>query len=90
MLAGAAANRDPRKWGPTADQFIVDRAGANDQVSFGGGPHFCLGAALARLEGQIALPRLMRRFPRLRPTAEPVFEPRMVLRGVGTLPVATV
>ncbi len=90
MLAGAAANRDPRKWGATADQFLVGRVGANDQVSFGGGPHFCLGAALARLEGQIALPRLMRRFPRLHPTAEPVFEPRMVLRGVGRLLVTTV
>jgi cytochrome P450 len=87
-LAGAAANRDPRKWGPTADAFIVDRPGANDHVSFGGGPHFCLGSALARLEGQIALPRLMRRFPRLSFTTEPVFEPRMVLRGVGTLPVS--
>ena len=90
LLASSAANRDPRKWGPTADRFQVDRAGANDQVSFGGGPHFCLGAALARLEGQIALPRLMRRFPHLTLTAEPVFEPRMVLRGVGRLPVTTV
>lgn len=89
LLAGSAANRDPRKWGPTADRFLVDRPGANDQVSFGGGPHFCLGAALARLEGQLALPRLMRRFPKLTLTAEPVFEPRMVLRGVGSLPVTT-
>ncbi len=86
-LAGAAANRDPRKWGPTADAFVVDRPGANDHVSFGGGPHFCLGSALARLEGQIALPRLMRRFPRMSLASEPAFEPRMVLRGVGTLPV---
>jgi cytochrome P450 len=87
-LCGAAANRDPRKWGPTADEFIVRRAGANDQVSFGGGPHFCLGAALARLEGQVALGRLFRRFPTLQPTTEPVFEPRIVLRGVAQLPVS--
>jgi cytochrome P450 len=87
-LCAAAANRDPRKWGPTADEFNVRRAGANDQVSFGGGPHFCLGAALARLEGQVALGRLFRRFPNLQPTAEPVFEPRIVLRGVATLPVS--
>jgi cytochrome P450 len=86
LLAGAAANRDPRKWGDTADRFLVDRAGANDHVSFGRGPHFCLGSALARLEGQIALPRLLRRFPRLALTEEPQFEPRMVLRGVGHLP----
>jgi cytochrome P450 len=86
LLAAAAANRDPRKWGDTADRFLVDRAGANDHVSFGGGPHFCLGSALARLEGQIALPRLMRRFPRLELAEEPRFEPRMVLRGVARLP----
>ena len=86
-LCGAAANRDPRKWGPTADEFQVRRPGANDQVSFGGGPHFCLGAALARLEGQVALGRLFRRFPTLEPTTEPVFEPRIVLRGVAHLPV---
>lgn len=86
-LVAAAANRDPRKWGPTADRFRVDRPGANDQLSFGGGPHFCLGAALARLEGQIALPRLFRRFPRLRPTEQPEFEERIVLRGVARLPV---
>jgi cytochrome P450 len=88
-LAGAAANRDPRKWGSTADEFIIDRPGANDHVSFGGGPHFCLGSALARLEGRIALPRLMRRFPKLRLVDEPTFEPRMVLRGVGSLHVTT-
>ena len=86
VLASAAANRDPRKWGDDADRFVVDRAGANEHVSFGGGAHFCLGSALARLEGQIALPRLLRRFPRLQLTEEPVYEPRMVLRGVGRLP----
>jgi cytochrome P450 len=88
-LAGAAANRDPRKWGSTADEFIIDRPGANDHVSFGGGPHFCLGSALARLEGRIALPRLMRRFPKMQFVSEPTFEPRMVLRGVGALQVST-
>jgi cytochrome P450 len=88
-LASAAANRDPRKWGPTADDFTIDRPGANDHVSFGGGPHFCLGSALARLEGQIALPRLMRRFPKMQLTSEPIFEPRIALRGVGSLPITT-
>jgi cytochrome P450 len=86
-LCSAAANRDPRKWGPTADDFRIDRADAADHVSFGGGPHFCLGAALARMEGRVALPRLFRRFPTLTPTAEPRFERRIVLRGVGRLPV---
>ncbi|MFN3257358.1 MAG: cytochrome P450 [Ilumatobacter sp.] len=54
---------------------------------FGGGPHFCLGAALARLEGQIAIPRIIRRFPNLALAAEPEFEPRVVLRGVARLDV---
>ena len=49
-LSLASANRDPRKWGPTADVLDVARPGANEHVSFGGGPHFCLGNSLARLE----------------------------------------
>ena len=88
LLNLAAANRDPRKWGPTADVLDLTRVGANEHVSFGGGAHFCLGAALARLEGQIALPTLVRRFPRMAPAYdEPAWGMRMVLRGVERLPV---
>ncbi len=87
LLCAVSANRDPRKFGPTADEFDVTRADAKDQVSFGGGPHFCLGAALARLEGQIAIPRIIRRFPNLTLADEPTFEPRVVLRGVARLDV---
>lgn len=85
-LGLAAANRDPARWGPDADELEVARPGANAHVSFGGGPHFCLGAALARLEAQIALPRLVRRFPDLTLTEEPVWGHRMVLRGMRALP----
>jgi len=87
LLCAMSANRDPRKFGPTADDFDITRADAKDQVSFGGGPHFCLGAALARLEGQIAIPRIIRRFPNLALAAEATFEPRVVLRGVARLDV---
>lgn len=87
LLCAVSANRDPRKFGPTADEFDITRADANDQLSFGGGAHFCLGAALARLEGAIAIPRIIRRFPELALTAEPEFEPRVVLRGVARLDV---
>lgn len=88
LLCATSANRDPRKFGPTADEFDITRADAKDQVSFGGGPHFCLGAALARLEGQIAIPGIVRRFPDLQPVlGEPTFEPRVVLRGVAALEV---
>jgi len=88
LLSATSANRDPRKWGDTADEFDITRPDAKDQVAFGGGPHFCLGAALARLEGQIAIPRIVRRFPDLAPVNEtPEFEPRVVLRGVTRLDV---
>ena len=88
LLSATSANRDPRKWGDTADDFDITRQDAKDQVAFGGGPHFCLGAALARLEGQIAIPRIVRRFPDLAPVNEtPEFEPRVVLRGVTRLDV---
>ncbi|MEM9749252.1 MAG: cytochrome P450, partial [Actinomycetota bacterium] len=87
MLCFASANRDPRHWGPTAHRFDVGRPNANGHVSFGGGPHHCLGAALARLEGSIALPGLVRRFPRLRWTEEPAYESRVVLRGLGSLSI---
>ena len=87
-LALGSANRDPRKWGPTADVLDVARPGANEHVSFGGGSHFCLGNALARLEAQAALPKLVRRFPRMEPaTSEPAWMQRITLRGVETLPV---
>jgi cytochrome P450 len=87
-LALGSANRDPRKWGPTADVLDVARPGANEHVSFGGGSHFCLGNALARLETQAALPKLVRRFPRMEPaTSEPAWLHRITLRGVETLPV---
>jgi len=87
-LALGSANRDPRKWGPTADVLNVARPGANEHVSFGGGAHFCLGNALARLETQAALPKLVRRFPRMEPAyQEPAWMHRMTLRGVETLPV---
>jgi len=87
-LALGSANRDPRQWGPSADVLDVARPRANEHVSFGGGAHYCLGNALARLEARAALPRLVRRFPRMQPaSAQPDWIHRMTLRGVATLPV---
>src|SRR6185295_17383734 len=65
MACLASANRDERVFGPTAHELRIDRPEARQQVSFGAGPHHCLGAALARLEGRIAIGRLVDRFPRL-------------------------
>jgi cytochrome P450 len=85
----ASANRDPAHFGPTAEALDLGRANATDHVSFGGGFHHCLGAALARLEGQVALGGLVRRFPHIELTGEPlVYNGRLVLRGLSALPVA--
>lgn len=84
-----AANRDPERWGPTADQLDLGRADANAHLSFGSGIHHCLGAALARLEGAEAIGALVRRFPKMElATDGPQWNGRVVLRGVDTLHVA--
>jgi cytochrome P450 len=85
----ASANRDADHFGPTADDLDIRRANAAQHVSFGGGVHHCLGAALARLEGQVALGNLVRRYPDMELTGTPlVWNGRLVLRGLTALPVA--
>ena len=83
-----AANRDPRKFGDQAHQLDLGRTDAREHVSFGSGVHHCLGAALARLEGQEAIGRLVRRFPQIEPAGDPVHNGRIVLRGLDELPVS--
>ncbi|MGZ8735248.1 MAG: cytochrome P450, partial [Acidimicrobiia bacterium] len=86
-----SANRDLQFWGPTANTLDLGREGAAQHVSFGGGVHHCLGAALARVEARAAIPSLVRRFPALAladPDAEPAWNGRIVLRGLDRLPVA--
>lgn len=87
MTSLASANRDPAKWGPTADRVDLGRSDGNQHVAFGSGIHFCLGAALARLEGQVALGSIVRRFPDLELAADPVRNGRITLRGLSSLPV---
>lgn len=88
VLAGLmSANRDPEHWGPDADQLRLDRDGAHQHVAFGAGVHHCLGAALARLEGQVAIERLVRRFPKLRLDGDVRWNGRINLRGLTELPV---
>jgi cytochrome P450 len=84
-----SANRDEDKWGPTAGDLDLSRAGANAHLSFGSGIHHCLGSALARLEGAEAVPALVRRFPTMELAVdEPAWNGRIILRGLDELPVA--
>jgi cytochrome P450 len=86
VLLGAA-NRDPAQFGEP-DRLDVSRA-ENRHLSFAYGPHFCLSAALARLEGQIAFSTLLRRWPRLELATETVsWRDNATLRGLVSLPVA--
>ncbi|MGI5164763.1 cytochrome P450 [Spirillospora sp. CA-253888] len=83
----ASANRDEGFWGPDADRLRIDRENARQHVSFGSGVHHCLGAALARLEGRVAVERLVNRFPDLALAAEPQWNGRINLRGPANLPI---
>jgi cytochrome P450 len=82
----AAAHRDPERF-PDPDTFVLDRPGT-PLLSFGGGPHYCLGARLARLEAVLVLPALLRRFPHLTPAGRPRGNNRATVRGWTSLPVA--
>ena len=85
----ASANRDDRQF---ADPDRLDLAREpNRHLAFGQGIHFCLGAPLARLEGQIAISTLLRRLPELRLAVPPGalrWRGGLVLRGLQKLPVA--
>src|SRR5215472_4505786 len=83
-----AGNRDPRRFADP-DVFRPSRSDGGP-LSFGGGAHFCIGAALARLEGGIAFPRIVRRFPKLAAAGEPIRRDTFLLRGFDELPITIV
>ena len=81
-----AANRDPRQF-RNPDHLDLNRL-PNPHLAFGAGEHFCIGNQLARLEGQIAILRMVQRFPRMRlATQNPQWAPNYGLRGLKSLPV---
>ena len=86
MLLLAAGQRDPAEF-QRPETFDPDR-GTLRHLAFGRGPHFCLGAPLARLEASVALPAVTARFPSARLDGEPVYKPNVTLRGLSTLAVA--
>jgi cytochrome P450 len=84
----ASANHDDEHFGEGAERLDVARESAHQHLSFGGGAHYCLGAALARLEGEVAIGSLIRRFPTLDLAGDPTWNGRLNLRGLEQLPVA--
>jgi pimeloyl-[acyl-carrier protein] synthase len=82
-----AADRDPAQF-PDPDRLDIGRAD-NRHIAFGWGIHFCLGAPLARLEGQIAIGTLVQRLPELALAADrPEHRLSLTLRGLVSLPVS--
>jgi cytochrome P450 len=87
FLFQSAANRDPRVFAEP-DRLDLRRANAGEHLTFGYGIHFCIGAPLARLEAQVAFPRVLRRFPKLAlADAHPPWSDSILTRGMLELRV---
>ena len=82
------ANRDPEVF-EQPDEFRIDRPDPGRHLAFSLGVHHCLGAALSRLEGRVAIEELTRRYPALELAAPPTRRPLLLLRGFESVPVRT-
>ncbi|XUL90154.1 cytochrome P450 family protein [Streptomyces galilaeus] len=90
IVSYAAIGRDEEAHGPTAGAFDITRTSENRHISFGHGPHVCPGAALSRLEADVALPALYERFPQLDlavPASELRNKPVVTQNDIFELPV---
>jgi cytochrome P450 len=86
LMLYASANRDERQFGATADRFDVGRD-PNHHVAFGFGTHFCIGAALARIEGRVLLEELLDRFESVELAGEVERSHSSVIAGVKRAPL---
>lgn len=86
LPSSPAANRDPAVY-PDPDRFDITRRSAEPHLTFGGGVHYCLGAALARAELQEALPILAQRLPGLRADGPATWRTGALIRGPEQLPI---
>lgn len=86
MLLYLSANRDSMEFGPTADQFDIGRS-PNHHLAFGTGPHFCLGAHLARMELRIMLEALLRQVTHIEPAGPVERSMSLVIAGVRSAPL---
>jgi cytochrome P450 len=86
ILLLGGANRDPAVF-TDPNRFDVQRTDADQNLAFSSGIHYCIGAALARLEGEVGLRALFQRFPDLTLAGPPHRRPTRVLRGYDTIPV---
>lgn len=83
-----AANRDAEIF-PDPDRLDLDRENSASHLAFSIGPHFCIGAALARMESELAFTSLAKRFPKICLTSEPlVYRGSAMLRAIASLPVS--
>ena len=86
ILLMGAANRDPDVF-DEPDRFDIDRPNRAEHLSFAYGPHFCLGAALARLEGELMINTLVTRFPNARLLTDDIrYGGSTMLRAIQNLP----
>ena len=86
MLLYLSANRDERAFGPSAGRFDIGRD-PNHHLAFGSGPHFCLGAALARVELRVILHELAARVTRIEAAGDPERTMSLVIAGLRRAPL---
>ncbi|MFG2006409.1 cytochrome P450 [Spirillospora sp. NPDC048911] len=88
MLLYGAANRDPAAFGPDAGRFDIARRPPAASLAFGFGPHFCLGAALARMEIRLVLEALLERYERIEQAGAARYNGSSVVAGLRRCPLS--